>query len=57
MVAGAFNEPGSADKPGTGDGVTTTWKGKVKSSQVTLFKVLRAVLLKNVVEASAIVGV
>ena len=57
MVAGAFNEPGSADNPGTGEGDTTIWKGKEKSSHVTLFNVLRAVLLKNVVEARAIVGV
>ena len=57
IVAGAFNDPGRADKPGTGDGLTTTWKGRVKSSQLTLFKLLITVLLKKVVVANATVGV
>ena len=57
MVAGAFNEPGSAVKPGTGEGLTTTWKGSVKSSQVTLLRSLMAVLRKKVVVANATVGV
>lgn len=57
MVAGALNDPGRAVNPGTGDGVTTTWKGREKSSQVTLFSVLRAILLKKVVETKATVGV
>ena len=57
MVAGALNDPGRAVNPGTGDGVTTTWKGREKSSQVTLFSVLRAILLKKVVDAKATVGV
>ena len=57
MVAGALNDPGRAVNPGTGDGVTTTWKGREKSSQVTLFSVLWAILLKKVVDAKATVGV
>ena len=57
MIAGAFNEPGRAVKPGTGEGLTTTWKGSVKSSQVTLLRSLMAVLRKKVVVANATVGV
>ena len=57
MVAGAFNEPGRAVKPGTEEGLTTTWKGSVKSSQVTLLRSLMAVLRKKVVVANATVGV
>ncbi len=57
MVAGAFNDPGRAVNPGTGEGVTTTWNGREKSSQVTLLRSLIAVLRKKVVVANATVGV
>ena len=57
MVAGALNDPGRAVNPGTGEGLTTTWKGSEKSSQVTLLRSLIAVLRKKVVVANATVGV
>ena len=57
MVAGAFNDPGRAVNPGTGEGVTTTWNGSEKSSQVILLRSLIAVLRKKVVVAKANVGV